>query len=158
SDVRILSADDFARLRHTDIDVDLTGLHIAQRADYVRAFLLTKFGGLWIDSDCIVMRPLQPVINLLDRYEFIGHRERKAGVVANDFMGAAPGSTVAAALYKRICATLRSRRPFGWTALGCVAVTEAVQSADSPWLEIKCERIQPICWSDPSPYFVVNTP
>ncbi len=156
-DVRLLSSDDFERLRDTDRDIRLSHLHVAQRADYIRAFLLARYGGLWIDCDCIVMQDLQPAINLLRHYDFVAHKERTAGLMANDFMAAAPGSKIASALYQRIGATLRSGKHVGWTALGCVAVTESLRNAGVPWLEIESERIQPICWSNPAPYFEVKS-
>ena len=155
-DVRLLSAQDFDRLRDTNHDIDLRQLHAAQRADYIRAFLLARNGGLWVDSDCIVMRSLQPLLDLLRQYDFVAHRERTAGVWANDLMGAAPGSKIASELYRHIRAKLCSDSPLRWTTLGCMSVTQVLRAADVPWFEIKTERIQPICWSTPGPFFRVN--
>lgn len=157
ADVRILGPDDFDRLWDRDRDINLTRLHVVQRADYIRAFLLTRYGGLWIDSDCVVMKPLAPVIAMLESQEFVAHKERK-GWYGNDFMGASPGSRIAAAIYARICQQLRSGRPIGWTALGCEVVTAVLRSTSAPWRELDCELIQPICWSRPAPYFEVATP
>jgi hypothetical protein len=155
-EVRLLSADDFEKLWDVDRDIDLKRLHAAQRADYIRAFLLARYGGLWIDSDCIVMRPLQPLLDVLNEFEFIAHRERHGGFWANDFMGAARGSKLASALYQGICKTLRTPASVGWTALGCVALTETLKAANASWFEIKSERIQPVCWSNPDPFFAVR--
>ena len=155
-DVRLLSPQDFDKLRDADRDIDLKRLHVAQRADYIRAYLLARYGGLWIDSDCIVMQSLQPVLDLLNEYDFLAHRERTAGLWANDFMGAARDSKVAASLYQRICSILRPRHPVGWTALGCVAVTETLRASKASWFEIKSERIQPVCWSDPKPFLAIK--
>ena len=155
-DVRLLSAEDFDGLRDTDRDIDLTRLLVMQRADYIRAFLLAKYGGLWIDSDCIVMQSLHPVLDILNEYDFIAHRERNKSLLANDFMGAARRSKIASALYQRICCILRSPVRVGWTALGRYAVTETLKAANVAWFEIKCERIQPVCLSNPDPFFAVN--
>jgi hypothetical protein len=95
-------------------------------------------------------------MDILAGYDFIVHRERSTGFWANDFMGAASGSKIAAALYRKICDALRSRAPLSWTALGCTAVTETLKTASAPWFEIKTERIQPVCWSDFGPFFVVK--
>ncbi|RSL18000.1 glycosyl transferase family 2 [Edaphobacter aggregans] len=156
TDVRLLSSSDFDRLRDIDRDIDLRQLHVAQRADYIRAFLLAKYGGLWIDSDCIVMRPLRPLLDILNEFEFIAHRERTGGFWANDFMAAARDSKIAATLYRKICDRLRSSAPIGWTDLGCMAVTETLKAADTPWFEIRPERIQPVCWSNPAPFFALK--
>jgi hypothetical protein len=157
ADVRILAPEDFDRLRDRDRDIDLARLHVVQRADYIRAFLLARYGGLWVDSDCIVMRSLAPVMDIVKSCEFVAHKERK-GWYCNDLMGAPPDSRIAAALYARICQQLRSGRPIGWTALGCEVVTAVLRSTDAPWRELDCELVQPICWSRPEPYFDVATP
>jgi hypothetical protein len=155
ADVRLLSSEQFDKLRDLDRDIDLSHLRVAQRADFIRAFLLSKYGGLWIDSDCLVMRSLQPVLNLLDRYDFVCHRERQ-GYISNGFIAAKAGSRVAAAYYQRICEVLRSGQPLGWLTLGSESLTEALRVADAPWYELECEMIQPICWSDQGAFFNIG--
>jgi hypothetical protein len=61
-DVRLLGPRDLDHLQHVDRDLDLSRLHVAHRADYIRAFLLARYGGLWIYSACIVLRPLGPTV------------------------------------------------------------------------------------------------
>lgn len=155
-DVRLLTWESFDALRDTDRDIDLSGLHVAHRADFVRAFVLMRYGGLWIDSDCIVMQPLDPVLALLTTYDFICHRERQ-GVFSNGFIGAAAGSAVAAAYYRHICALLRSGQRLGWSSIGGMALTQVLSSVSRDiWCELPCEQIQPICWSDPGAFFRIG--
>ncbi|MFL5386798.1 MAG: methyltransferase domain-containing protein [Longimicrobiaceae bacterium] len=153
--VRLLTRDTFAALRDRDRDIDLDRLHVAHRADFVRAFLLARFGGLWIDSDCLVVRPLDEVLERVREHEFVGHRER-SGLISNGFMGARPGSRTAAAVYDRICRTLRARRPRGWTTLGSEPLTQLVPARS--WHELPCEAVQPVCWSNPAAFFALGTP
>jgi hypothetical protein len=155
ADARLLTPESFDELRDRDRDIDLSRLHVAQRADFIRAFLLAKYGGLWIDSDCLVMRPLQPVLELLDQYDFVCHRERQ-GHFSNGFIAARPASRVAEAYYRRVRELLRSRRPLGWTTLGSEALTEALRTSNAAWHELDCEQIQPICWSDPGAFFATG--
>jgi SAM-dependent methyltransferase len=154
-DVRLLNPADFNQVRDVDRDIDLTRLHPAHRADFIRAFLLMKYGGFWIDSDCLVMRSLQPVLDLLNKYDFVGHKERQS-YVSNGFIGARPGSKIASALYQRICSILRSGRPLEWTTIGNEPLTEIISESEVAWYEIECELIQPICWSNPDAFFAVN--
>lgn len=156
-DVRIIGPKEFDQLWDRDRDINLTRLHVVQRADYIRAFLLARYGGLWIDSDCIVMKPLAPVLHMLKTCEFVAHKERK-GWYCNDFMGAPPDSRIAKAIYKMICQQLRTNKEIGWTALGCEVVTAVLGDTEAPWQELSCELVQPICWSNPGPYFKVATP
>ena len=149
---RLLGPEDFQRLWDRDRDIDLSRLPPAQRADFVRAFLLAHHGGLWSDSDCLAMQPLQPVLDLLADHDFVAHRDRQ-GYYPNGFMAARPGSRIAAELYRRVCERLRSGRPLGWISLGGEILTEILRASPEPWYELPCERIQPICWSDPGAFF-----
>jgi mannosyltransferase OCH1-like enzyme len=154
-DVRHVTPEEFARLRSVDTDIDLGRLDAAHRADFIRAFLLTKFGGLWVDSDCLVMQPLQPLLNLLSSNDFLFHKER-SGYVSNGFIGACAGSKIAATLYDRLCQILRSGRPLGWTSLGSEPLSEIITKSTVPCYELPCELIQPICWSQPEVFFKIN--
>lgn len=52
---------------------DLNNLMIAQKVDYYRVALLSKYGGIWIDADTIVLRNLDEVFDKLDNgYDFVG--------------------------------------------------------------------------------------
>jgi SAM-dependent methyltransferase len=155
TDVKLVTPDEFEKLRDVDRDIELERLDAAHRADFVRAFLLAKFGGLWVDSDCLVMQPLQPLLNLLSSNDFIFHKER-SGLVSNGFIGARLGSKIATTLYRRLCEILRSGRPLGWTSLGSEPLTEIIRTCDVPYYELQCELIQPICWSQPEEFFKIN--
>lgn len=155
--LRLLTPDSFAQLRDRDRDIDLNRLNVVHRSDYIRAFLLHRYGGLWVDLDCLVMQSLQPIIDKLGQHDFIGHRER-VGLVSNAFIGARPGSRIAAALYHRICATLRRRTRLQWNSLGADALTAIIAEDGSGWMELPCERVQPVCWSRPDAFFAARTP
>lgn len=45
---------------------------IPQKADYIRLALLSKYGGIWLDSDVIVFKPLTELFLVLKQYDFIG--------------------------------------------------------------------------------------
>lgn len=153
SNVRLLSDLDFDELREGDRDIDISHLYVAHRADYIRAYLLARFGGLWVDSDCIVLKPLQPILDLLNTYAFIGYRER-SGEVTNNFMAAAKDSPIAVAYYQKVCRILRSGEKIEWLTLGSKALTTTLQHSSNPWYELQVDEIQPICWSDPGAFFV----
>lgn len=151
-DLRVLTPDGFAALWDCDRDIDITRLHVAHRADFIRAFLLARYGGLWIDADCLVMRPLRPVLERVAASDFVGHRER-SGYVSNGFIGARRGSPVADAFYRRICSILRSGKPLGWISLGGEPLTGIINASGTRWHEYAVKDIQPICWSQPEAFF-----
>jgi mannosyltransferase OCH1-like enzyme len=154
-DVRLINPASFNALRDRDQEIDLSMLCIAHRADYIRVFLLAKFGGLWIDSDCIVMKSLQPLINLLKDYDFITIRERQ-GTLSNSFIGAPVNSKIANAYYNIVCETLRSGHPIEWLTIGSHALTSAINSTEANWYEIDVSYIQPICWSNQEAFFAIR--
>lgn len=151
--VRLLSYEGFDELRKSDRDINIDSLYVAHRADFIRSYLLAKFGGLWIDSDCIVLKPLKPIIQLLNDYEFVGYRER-SGEVTNNFMGASKDSSIAAAYYEKVCRILRADQKIEWLTLGSKALTTTLQNGNRAWYELLVEEIQPICWSNPGAFFV----
>jgi hypothetical protein len=153
-----LTPEGFEKLWDRDRDIDLSRLHAAaHRADFIRAFLLWRYGGLWIDADCLVMQSLQGVLSLLDEYDFVGHRER-SGLVSNGFIGARPQSRIAAAFYERVCKRLRSGRPLGWTSIGSEPLSAVMKEDPKGWHELPRERVQPICWSQPERFFEERQP
>jgi hypothetical protein len=156
-DVRLVTPAEWDRLWDRDRDLDLDRLCVAHRADYIRAFLLARHGGLWIDSDCVVTRPLAPLLERLGECEFTGYHER-AGHVSNNFMGAPPGSGLMEAFYRRVCAVLRTGRPLSWLEIGSHALTPVLREAGRPWRRLGYELIQPICWSRPGEFFRQGTP
>ena len=153
-DVRLLTPDSFDRLRDRDRDIDLTRLHVAHRADFIRAFLLARYGGLWVDADCVAMRSLEPILDQIgeEGCDFIAHRER-SGIVSNGFIAARPESRIAAAYYARVGDALRRRQPLGWTTLGSEPLTAVLGENPHGWRELPTERVQPICWSRPAEFF-----
>lgn len=156
SDVRLLTSESFEEMRIADLDIRLEDLCVAHRADFIRAFLLAKHGGLWIDSDCLVAKSLKPLTDTLNSYEFLGYRER-SGEVTNNLMGASKNSTIAQNYYNRVCDILRDGQPIEWLTLGSKALTSTLNESNVPWCELTVEQIQPVCWSKPEEFFTKRT-
>lgn len=157
--LRLLDPASFAALRRGDPDegIDTGHLHVAHRADFIRAFLLQRFGGLWIDADCLVMQPLDEVLQLLRQHDFVAHRARE-GVLSNAFIGARPGSRIAAAYYERVRKVVATRQRFSWNWLGGGLLTEMVRADPAGFHELPCERVQPVCWSRPQDFLALGSP
>jgi hypothetical protein len=49
---------------------------IAHKADMIRAMLVARHGGMWLDSDAIVLRDLNWIFDLLEDYEFVGFNKQ----------------------------------------------------------------------------------
>lgn len=56
-----------------DLRTDINKLPIALKSDYIRIYLLYKYGGMWLDADTIMMTDMKPVIDKLNEgVDFIG--------------------------------------------------------------------------------------
>ncbi len=120
-DVRLITLADFDRMWNVDRDINLTRLIPPQRSDFIRAFLLARYGGLWIDADCIVVNSLQPILDRLTEYDFLGYYEQQ-GFISSNFIGARPGSRIAATYYQLVCNILRSGQHLRWLTLASFAI------------------------------------
>ena len=47
-------------------------LNIPQKTDYIRYMLLYTYGGVWVDTDIIVLKDLTPIIKKLRYYDYVG--------------------------------------------------------------------------------------
>jgi biofilm PGA synthesis N-glycosyltransferase PgaC len=157
-DVRLLGPRDFDRIWDVDRDIDLSVLDVAHRADFIRAFLLARFGGVWIDSDCLVMKPLGPVLDLLSAYDFLGYFERRSGMPAPAFMGSRSGGRIALAHYSHVCGVLRSGQSRSWASLGALSLVDTLRQTETPWYRIAVDLIEPVCISDPQAFFAMDLP
>jgi hypothetical protein len=53
-------------------NIDLEGLIIAHKVDLYRIMLLYKYGGIYIDSDVIVLKDLKQIHDKLNDFDFVG--------------------------------------------------------------------------------------
>jgi mannosyltransferase OCH1-like enzyme len=152
----LITPAEFNLLWKKDKDIDLSELCTAHRADFIRSYLLFRYGGIWIDSDCLVMKSLLPLFELLNKYDFLGYRERN-GAVTNNFMGASKGSIIAKEYYQKVCGILRSGQKLEWLSIGSDALTSTIEQLNVEWYELKVEQIQPVCWSNPEAFFKLES-
>lgn len=124
---------------------------IAHKADMIRAMLIYEQGGMWLDSDAIVIKNLQWLFKLLDNYEFVGFNDRgdikdekNTDIRINCFL-AQPKSNI---IGKWVKAQHQKfpRTTYGWTEIGtdllgpiCLENRHCVKT-------ISFEKISPIQW------------
>lgn len=59
-------------LKQTEVELKLNRLKIAHKVDYYRVMLLYKYGGIYLDSDIVVMRDLQEISDKLNSFDYVG--------------------------------------------------------------------------------------
>lgn len=65
----------------------------AHQADYVRVCIIYKYGGIWLDSDTLVMSDLSILFNNIDEYDGFLLRENNK-VICNGVFGSKPGTSL----------------------------------------------------------------
>lgn len=59
-----------------DLPTELLAIEeLAHKADMIRAMLIARYGGMWLDSDAIVLTNLNWLFDLLDQHEFVGFND-----------------------------------------------------------------------------------
>jgi hypothetical protein len=144
--VELLDRAGFESLFHNDRDLAIDSLSLLHKSDFIRAYLLKHFGGLYLDADCVVLRDLTPVFECAEKYGFAGYRQ-PPGYVSNNLMASIPGGTVINDHYARVCAAIRNGMPLGWLDVGSVPLEQAV-SAHVDWYLLPTELVMPLPWHE----------
>ena len=143
--VRLLTASDVKTLA-PDMRPDLAARvkSIAQQADYYRTHLLLAQGGLWLDLDIVVLKPLDFAFDLVEQNDLVARQSIK-GHTSNNFLGAPPGSPIIAECIRRQETILRSLNPgqeLPWLELGGQTLTKSLAAGKARFLPT--ETIAPL--------------
>jgi hypothetical protein len=136
-------------------DIDLSRLTLPQKSDFIRAYLLKTYGGLWTDIDCVAIRPIEPLMDGLEwhKREFIGYIETGNSVASGMIASIKAGNVITKAFedQKKI---LASGRPLKWMTLAhCFNNAVRDLNHDAYFHEIEKVRVMPICWKEPEKFF-----
>lgn len=75
-------------LKELERELNFSRLKTAQKVDFYRIMLLYKYGGIYLDSDIIVMKDLKEVADKLTRYDFVGFGEYNINIPMHNSYGA----------------------------------------------------------------------
>jgi hypothetical protein len=123
---------------------------MAHKADMIRSMLVALHGGMWLDSDAIVLRDLNWLFDLLEQSEFVGFNNKgrleanRPWVRVNCFLSRAGGTVICRWVSRQHSKFPRTK--FGWEEIGteilhplCLAHRERVKI-------LPFESICPIPW------------
>jgi hypothetical protein len=104
---------------------------LAIKCAFIRAELIHRYGGLYIDSDCIVFQDLSQVFELLEQYDFVAMRRTSGGKdhVSIGFYASRAGGEVMSRYTAQLRAILAERTGFAWGEAGARTITPIVDSA-----------------------------
>ena len=119
----------------------------AQRADYARTRLIYRYGGLWVDADCIAMAPLAELTDLLADHELVSWGGDVQGRFFNNLFAARPGAAFVARWIEEQDRALASSDDWSrlpWAALGSDPVYPFV--LDEDYVNVPAARVAPVLW------------
>jgi len=110
------------------------GRSASTKADLFRLFLLAKFGGQWLDSDCIALRPLDMHQYLKDGINLVGYSNGAPKHFSNNVLAAKPNSPGIVLAYTQALDTLTKlpsyqQLPYGTIGQGILGNLHRKQSA-----------------------------
>lgn len=108
--------------------VDRPGTEIAVRCDFIRAFLLERHGGLYVDADCIALRDFAEIGERLAEVEFVGMRRTSArdGRVSIGLYGSAVGGRIISAYAEALRRLIASKQELRYIEAGQMLLTPVV--------------------------------
>ncbi len=117
-----------------------------QRADYVRTRVVYRHGGLWIDSDCIALRPLDGLTDHLSTHDLVAWGADAGRFFNNIFAGRAGAPALASWIdgQDRALASTDDWSNLPWAALGSGAIGSSRQGPGL--LNLPSEKIAPVLW------------
>ncbi|HWA90603.1 MAG TPA: capsular polysaccharide synthesis protein [Rhizomicrobium sp.] len=125
---------------------------LAHKADMIRAMLVHRHGGMWLDSDAIVLKPLDRLFDYLNDYDFVAFRssERlrfwRAKVRVNCFLSR-PGGRVIGEWMRRQHAKL-PRTTFEWNEIGSDILHAVCMENRNIVKFLPFETICPVTWDN----------
>jgi hypothetical protein len=120
----------FSEIRVDHGDVPFEHLEPHHRSDYVRAYCLSRFGGMYIDADCLCVRPLDWFFGLLEGVDFFGYGCNLFGrfqKFESAFCGARAGSVTATWWADECGEVLKKGETLKWGTLGPTMLTRATR-------------------------------
>lgn len=120
-----------------------------QRSDYARTRLIHRHGGLWIDADCIVLRPLGAVTAYLAEHDLVSWGDDLQGRFFNNLFAARPGAPLLAEwieLQDRVLLTNDDWHRLPWAALGSDAFYPMINRARGRYANIPSALVAPVPW------------
>ncbi len=130
---------------------DIVNPNPAIRADFIRVHLLQKYGGIWLDSDIVLLQNFASMKPLIKEHGFVGFHKNSAGDnhVPVWIMMTEPEGKVITEYRQRLHDTLQSgRRRFGWSQLGAGMITPIIRN----WACVADYKLLPEVLVSPVPW------
>ena len=105
---------------YLELPLGYSKLSVVHRADYIRVALLYKYGGIWLDADTIVLKPLVKYVKFLDKYKFLGFGKELSPQTA--VIAGRPDSAILSLWFRYIVEFITYNLSISWGDLGPIAL------------------------------------
>ena len=121
----------------------------AHQADYLRINVLNKFGGIWLDSDVLIMNNLDYYFELLEKYDGFFQKRK---LISISFFGSRKNNLVLKEWNKRATNLLTQKNgKINWTDIGTTMIEKIYKDQPEFFKNIKIlnayEHSYPVHWS-----------
>lgn len=119
---------------------------IAVRCAFIRAFLLERYGGLYVDSDCLALVDYGKVFDEVGDADFFAMRRTSAKTnhISIGFYGSRPGGRVITAYCDQLRAILEQKTAFRWAEVGAHLITPIVDADLNLFYQFRESRVHPV--------------
>lgn len=130
-----------------DITLSTSGQNpIAVRCAFIRAFLLEKYGGLYVDSDCLALTDYGKVFEEVGDADFFAMRRTSAKTqhISIGFYGSRASGGVISEYCDELRAILKEKTIFRWAEVGAHLLTPIVDTRLNDCYLFREDRIHPV--------------
>ncbi|MBN2525073.1 MAG: hypothetical protein JXR76_01685 [Deltaproteobacteria bacterium] len=133
---------------------------MAHKADLIRTRLVEKYGGMWLDSDAVVLKNIDHLFDYLDDYSFVGFNDGaslsgNSKVRVNCFLSR-PDGVVIKSWVARQEEILKTKLKFSWTEIGSDILHPLCQKNCDQVKILDFKLIAPIPWNQRERFYDVN--
>lgn len=129
-------------------------IHPAHRSDFVRAGLLSKFGGMWLDSDLIIIQNLRAIERLVKRSGFVGYSPYSARRPEIGFLASTAQHPIITGWYDEMTEYIieKNKVDFHWLEIGQTMLNKYTLN-DMEWEDLHYSTFSPIRGVDKQLFF-----
>jgi hypothetical protein len=135
-------------------------LSLTHQADWLRVQVICKWGGLWLDSDTIVMSDLSEVFDILKTKEgfLIDEPRKKTSILINGVFASRPSTRLMLEWKNKMEILLESKSKIKWTEIG-EHILQKIRFQHSGYLSEYLilnakETVYPISWGESYKEFI----
>jgi hypothetical protein len=100
-----------------EFPINFNNLHLAHKADYIRVYVINKYGGIWLDSDTLILDSLDSLFELIDSKDGFFILENNK-TLCNGIFGSKKNTKLMLEWKGEMDKRLSSKRELSWTEIG----------------------------------------